>query len=339
MVTSASQNLPPVLEMVQAVYGGSAAYLPPPGRPGLAQRARHLAAGVRFGLDEPQAMLLLHSVTHRLRDVPRLDVLLPRVLDGALWLTRADFGNIQLFDPVTGSLRIVTQSGFGSEFVNYFGVVDDEHSACGRAAKECAQTVIADVTTDPGFAPHRDIAAASGFRAVQSTPLADYAGRLIGVVSTHFRSPRRPPDPDLRAMELYGDFAGEAVARRLGVPADDGGDPIGRAVISALLEPGDGQEPNVTALSVPGGGGGCSVHQSASLEEKMPGLAGDIVARLFSVGLSLDSARSIIGDGSAGDRVAAATDEVDRLIRDIRTFVFSLAADRGKRPPASGRDR
>jgi GAF domain len=98
-------------------------------------------------------------------------------------------------------------------------VVDDGHAACGRAAKECAQTVIADVAADPDFAPHRDIAAACGFRAVQSTPLADYAGHLIGVVSTRFRRPHRPSSTDLQVMELYADYAGEALARHLSAPA------------------------------------------------------------------------------------------------------------------------
>jgi putative methionine-R-sulfoxide reductase with GAF domain len=34
-------------------------------------------------------------------------------------------------------------------------------SVCGRAARRCAQTVVADVRSDPGFAPHREIAAAA----------------------------------------------------------------------------------------------------------------------------------------------------------------------------------
>ena len=209
--------------------------------------------------------------------------------------------------------------------------MDDGHSACGRAAQACAQAVIADVTADAGFAPHRDIAAASGFRAVQSTPLVDYAGRLIGMVSTHFRHPYRPPSRDLRIMDLYGDFAGEAVARHLGVPAGDGtGDPIGRAVISALLDPGDGHEPDVTVRPGHGDARGAPAGQSASLEDTMSRFAGDIVNRLFSAGMSLESARSIVGKGPAGDRVAAATGELDRLIRDIRTPIF-IPADDGRR--------
>jgi hypothetical protein len=193
-----SQNLPGMLEQAAAVCRDAAGQLPTVSRQELAQRARHFAWAVRFGLAEPGAMLRLHQATGGLRDVSSLRRLLPRVLDGALWLMAADFGNIQLLDPVTGSLRIVTQYGFGPEFLDYFAVVDDGHAACGRAAKECVQTVIADVAADPDFAPHRDIAAACGFRAVQSTPLADYAGHLIGVVSTHFRRPHRQPGLDLR---------------------------------------------------------------------------------------------------------------------------------------------
>jgi hypothetical protein len=82
---------------------------------------------------------------------------------------------------------------------------------------------------------------------VQSTPLADYAGRLIGMVSTHFRRPHRPPDRELRVMELYGDFAGEAVRQRLGTSArPDAGAPVGQAVFSALLDHDDGPNGNAS---------------------------------------------------------------------------------------------
>jgi GAF domain len=91
---------------------------------------------------------------------------------------------------------------------------------------------------DAGFTPHREIAAAAGFRAVQSTPLVDYAGHLIGMVSMHFQRPQRPSDRDLRIMELYADFAGEALTRHLGlVSGGDPPDPLGRAMVSALLDP------------------------------------------------------------------------------------------------------
>jgi len=63
-------------------------------------------------------------------------------------------------------------------------------------------------------------------------------------------------------------------------------------------------------------------------EDTMPELVGYIVNGLFSVGLSLESARSIVGSGPAGDRIAAATDKVDRMIRDVRATVFGSVEDR-----------
>jgi hypothetical protein len=116
-----------------------------------------------------------------------------------------------------------------------------------RRVEHFAQTAVADVRADPRFTPHREIAAAAGFRAVQSTPLVDYASHLIGMVSTHFQRPHRPSDRDLRIMELYADFAGEALTRHLGkVSGGDPPDPVGRAMVSALLDPACVREADVS---------------------------------------------------------------------------------------------
>jgi GAF domain-containing protein len=131
-------------------------------------------------------------------------------LEDALSLLHADRGNVQIADPITGSLVLVMHTGFSDEFLEYFAVVDDDGSACGRAAAQHAQTVIGDVTTDPGFAPHREIAAASRFRAVQSTPLMDLSGQLVGMLSTHYPRPYRPSDRDLGLMRRLGVLIGEA---------------------------------------------------------------------------------------------------------------------------------
>ena len=138
--------------------------------------------------------------------------MLNQALRSAITMMEADFGNIQLRDLRTGALKIVAQSGFHADFLEYFAVVDDDGSACGRAAKKRAQTVVADVCTDAAFAPHREIATASSFRAVQSTPLVDRSGRLLGMVSTHYRRPWRPPAPALRVMEWYADRVAQAYA-------------------------------------------------------------------------------------------------------------------------------
>lgn len=197
-----------LLARAEARLRASAARLQVSDLPGQARRAKQFADRVRLGLDHPHAARLLDRMVRGpgLLLVP--GTLPDMVLDVGLELMRAERGNVQLADPATGTLRIAAQRGFGSDFLDYFAVVADDGSACGRAARRSAQVVIADVYTDPGFAPHRDIASASGFRAVVSTPLIDGSGSLVGMVSTHYPRPISLPDSELQIMARIGSLIG-----------------------------------------------------------------------------------------------------------------------------------
>ena len=207
-----SGRLRDLLARAEAAQRNSADRLRAVGAEDLALTAEQFAEWVRFELAEPESIRRLHEVMKKVNGTSRRGLLLDRALDGALSLLGAPRGNIQLVDPATRSLKIVAERGFDVQFLDYFAVVHDDGSACGRTAKEHAQTVIADVDTDPGFAPHREIAAASGFRAVLSTPLIDSAGRLRGVVSVHYPRPHRPLERDLGIMKRYGERVGRALA-------------------------------------------------------------------------------------------------------------------------------
>ena len=61
----------------------------------------------------------------------------------------------------------------------------------------------------------------------------------------------------------------------------------------------------------------------------MPQFAGYIVIGCLPWAEPRRRARSVVGGGPAGDRVTAATDEAGRLIRDIGTMAFGLAAGPG----------
>jgi GAF domain-containing protein len=156
-----------------------------------------------------------------------------RVLAAALALSAAERGNVQIREP-TGELRIAAQRGFNREFLDHFAVVDNDGSACGRAAEKAAQTVIVDVNKDPAFEPHRSIAAASGFRAVVSTPLISDSG-LVGVVSTHFPRRHRLSAHELRSLQQLGKIAGTALSR---FPAGELS-----ALATADGDPGEPNEP------------------------------------------------------------------------------------------------
>ena len=215
------RTLPTVLGDTEAALLSSAARLRVSGREDRARQVERLAGWARFDLDEPVVSQELYAAAARLRYIRRIEPLADQVLEQVLSLAWADRGNVQLADPASGALAIVAQYGFDAEFLDHFTVVDDDRSACGRAARHGAQLVITDVSIDPGFEPHREIAAAAGFRAVQSTPLADKMGRVIGVVSTHYPCPYAPPDQNLRIIQRYADLVGQVLAARLSALTPD----------------------------------------------------------------------------------------------------------------------
>ena len=129
-------------------------------------------------------------------------------------LQNADFGNIQLYNPETQSLEVVAQRGFQQDFLEFFRGVRATGVACGRAMELRQRVIIQDVETDSEFAPYRHIAASAGFRAVQSTPLLSRGGAILGMLSTHFRTPHRPSLRDLRFTDLWARHAAEILERR-----------------------------------------------------------------------------------------------------------------------------
>jgi PAS domain S-box-containing protein len=163
---------------------------------------------------ELTAMTRLHALSTHLLEISEFQPLLEEVLDATIALQKADFGNIQLFNPETKALEIVAQRGFQQDFLEYFRNVRDTGAACGRAMELRERVIIEDVETDPAFAPHRHIAAISGFRAVQSTPLFSRSGEFLGMLSTHFRRPHRPLPRDLGFTDLCAAHAAEIIDQK-----------------------------------------------------------------------------------------------------------------------------
>lgn len=131
-------------------------------------------------------------------------------LHDAIAATGSEMGNVQLRFP--DGLRIVAQRGFELPFLDYFARVDDRASACGIALKEGRRVVVPDVAADPLFAdtPAGRVLSDAQVRAVQSTPLLDATGTIVGVLSTHCTAPRDLTAADSQALDR---IAGRAAAR------------------------------------------------------------------------------------------------------------------------------
>lgn len=126
---------------------------------------------------------------------PNRTQVLRDLLDTATRLSGADYGAIQLRDPVHGGLLIEGHQGFTREFLDHFSYVDDVGTACGTTMARRSQTFVDDVAASPIYtAGDRRVVLGEGVRSVLSTPLRAGDDTAVGAVTTHHSRPRRIPD-------------------------------------------------------------------------------------------------------------------------------------------------
>jgi PAS domain-containing protein len=140
---------------------------------------------------------------------------LGEIVDVAITIASADFGNIQLINRTTGDLQIAAQRGFPKWWSDYWNSVCKGHGTCGTVLKRSERVIVEDVELSPIFVgtPALEIQRRAGVRAVQSTPLIGRSGGLFGIFSTHYRTPYRPDDYVLRLLDLLARQAADILER------------------------------------------------------------------------------------------------------------------------------
>jgi PAS domain S-box-containing protein len=137
------------------------------------------------------------------------------VLDAAIDLMSGDMGTMQVFHPERGELRLLADRGFDRESAAHWEWVrPDSASSCGMALSAGCRVIVSDVETHEAFA-RTDLEALRrvGIRAGQSTPLVARSGRLLGMISTHWRRPHRPTERELQPLDVLARQAADLIER------------------------------------------------------------------------------------------------------------------------------
>jgi PAS domain S-box-containing protein len=144
-----------------------------------------------------------------------LRLILGEVLEAAIAIAGADFGNIQLIDPATARLRIVAQRGFPQWYVDFWNEACLDPGACGTALERGERIIVEDVEQSPIFmgTPSLEIQLKVGIRGVQSTPLMGWSEKMLGMFSTHYKKPYRPDARALRLLDLLARQAADIIER------------------------------------------------------------------------------------------------------------------------------
>ena len=142
------------------------------------------------GQADLMAMTRLQQIGAMFAQEGNLEPVLGAVVDAAIAISGADFGNVQLLHPKAGVLQIAAQRGFPQWWVDSWNNVTKSQGVCGTALERGERVIVQDVEQSPIFAgtPALEVQRRAGVRAVQSTPLVTRSGKALGVFSTHYKT-------------------------------------------------------------------------------------------------------------------------------------------------------
>src|SRR5215468_5402083 len=138
------------------------------------------------------------------------------VLDAAIDLMSADMGSIQAFHPERGELRLLAEKGFNpGSAAHWEWVRPDTPSPCGLALSAGCRVIWPDIETCQALPRRadRDALRLAGIRACLSTPLIARSGRVLGMISTHWRRPHRPTERELQPLDVLARQAADLIER------------------------------------------------------------------------------------------------------------------------------
>jgi PAS domain S-box-containing protein len=158
----------------------------------------------------------LQKISTQLIPERNAGALYEKILDAAVGIMRSDFASMQMFYPERGELRLLAYRGFNPAAAAFWEWVrPGSGSTCGAALATGNRSIVPDIELSDFIAGTEDleIFRQTGIRAVQSTPLVSRDGRLLGMISTHWRNPHQPTERDLRFLDVVARQAADLIQR------------------------------------------------------------------------------------------------------------------------------
>jgi len=130
------------------------------------------------------------------------------IVDIAVSLMRSDYASMQKLFPERGAggeLHLLAFRGFNPHAARFWEWVRaDSKSTCGIALRDVRRVVAEDIATCDSMADSEDqeVYLQTGIRACQTTPLIARSGTVVGMISTHWRTPHQPSEDDFRLFDI-----------------------------------------------------------------------------------------------------------------------------------------
>ena len=163
---------------------------------------------------------LLQNISTELMQEDDIQALYERIIDAAMLIMQSDFASIQMRDPSRGNsdeLRMLTFRGFSPEaakFWEWVGIAS-AGATCGEALRTGKHIIVPDVEKCEFIQGTEDLIyfRQLSIRSIYSTPLYTRSGRIVGMLSTHWREPHQPSERELCLFDILVRQAADIIER------------------------------------------------------------------------------------------------------------------------------
>jgi PAS domain S-box-containing protein len=166
--------------------------------------------------DELSNMRLLQQISTELIGEGDVKKLYERLVDAAASMMKSDFASMQMYHPQKGkdgSLQLLAHRGFDDERARMWEwIFPVSTTTCGMALSQGHRYICPDIDY---LDDNENKAAylAQGIHAVQSTPLISRTGKVLGMISTHWKTPHTPGARELDMFDILARQATDLLDR------------------------------------------------------------------------------------------------------------------------------
>jgi electron transfer flavoprotein alpha/beta subunit len=162
---------------------------------------------------------LLQALSAQLITEQNSMTLYETIVDAATSIMHSEYASLQMLHPERGNggeLRLIASRGFSEEAKQLWQwVTRDTSTTCGAALRFGVRVTAPDIAACEFMAGTQDQGwlLQSGIHASQTTPLVSRGGRMLGMLSTHWRQPHQTSERDLRLLDLLARQAADLMER------------------------------------------------------------------------------------------------------------------------------
>ena len=162
---------------------------------------------------------LLQEISTELIHEEHVEGLYQKILSAAVSLMRSDWATMQQFRSealTVAGLTMLASRGFEPEAINGWQWVSlDAATTCAAAARTGQRIIVSNFEecTFMSGTPELEAHLRAGIRAAQSTPLVTRGGKIVGMITTHWREPHHPSERHLNLFDVLARQAADLIER------------------------------------------------------------------------------------------------------------------------------